>query len=207
MTDDLVKRLRSANDESFVETFCGEAADRIDALTAERDRLWEALMDAREAWDNHMEYGEPMQGWWVADALAALNTGKEVMPNERTVRFRSSDIGPGDQAVAGAVPVTVEDTLVDRLARSICLSAHGDTNPCPVPDELMPRQWMILRDRYHSMAHAALSALATQPPRSPSRLPGPGRWIAYAEWASARAKTPNAKPRSSRRKAVSDGRD
>jgi hypothetical protein len=27
----------------------------------------------------------------------------------------------------------------------------------------MPRQWMILRDRYHSMAHAALSALAAQP--------------------------------------------
>jgi hypothetical protein len=41
-------------------------------------------MDAREAWDNHMEYGEPMQGWWVADARAAL-TGK------------------ADQAVAGAV--------------------------------------------------------------------------------------------------------
>jgi len=39
MTDDLVKRLRAANDESFVETLCGEAADRIEALTAERDRL------------------------------------------------------------------------------------------------------------------------------------------------------------------------
>ena len=49
-----------------------EAADRIEALTKERERLWEALMDAREAWDNHMEYGEPMQGWWVADARAAL---------------------------------------------------------------------------------------------------------------------------------------
>ena len=46
--------------------------DRERILTAERDRLWEALMDAREAWDNHMEYGEPMQGWWVADARAAL---------------------------------------------------------------------------------------------------------------------------------------
>ena len=40
MTDDLVKRLRAANDESFVETLCGEAADRIEALTAERDRAY-----------------------------------------------------------------------------------------------------------------------------------------------------------------------
>ena len=43
MTDELVKRLRSANDESFVETLCGEAADRIEALTAERDRLRAAI--------------------------------------------------------------------------------------------------------------------------------------------------------------------
>ena len=39
MSDELVKRLRSANDESFVETLSGEAADRIEQLTAERDRL------------------------------------------------------------------------------------------------------------------------------------------------------------------------
>ena len=38
MIDELVERLRSANDESFVETLCGEAADRIEALTAERDQ-------------------------------------------------------------------------------------------------------------------------------------------------------------------------
>jgi hypothetical protein len=38
MTDDLVKRLRADNDKSFVETLCGEAADRIEALTAERDQ-------------------------------------------------------------------------------------------------------------------------------------------------------------------------
>jgi len=43
MTDDLVKWLRAYNDESFVETLCGEAADRIETLTAERDRLREAL--------------------------------------------------------------------------------------------------------------------------------------------------------------------
>lgn len=45
MNDELVKRLRSANDESFVETLCGEAADRIEALTAERDRYRKALED------------------------------------------------------------------------------------------------------------------------------------------------------------------
>ena len=39
MTDELVKRLRAYNDESFVETLCGEAADRIEALTAEREAL------------------------------------------------------------------------------------------------------------------------------------------------------------------------
>ena len=52
MTDDLVKRLRavlwSVNGEpnangNVDETACGEAADRIEQLTAERDRLREAL--------------------------------------------------------------------------------------------------------------------------------------------------------------------
>ena len=62
---------------AFLHSQYANAADHIKAMTAERDRLWEALMDAREAWDNHMEYGEPMQGWWVADARAALNTRKE----------------------------------------------------------------------------------------------------------------------------------
>ena len=85
MTDELVKRLRTSWDTQrsiMLQTDAWmterhQVADRIEALTAERDRLWEALMDAREAWDNHMEYGEPMQGWWIADARAALNAGKE----------------------------------------------------------------------------------------------------------------------------------
>jgi len=38
MTDDLVKRLRADNDKSFVETLCGEAADRIEALTDWREQ-------------------------------------------------------------------------------------------------------------------------------------------------------------------------
>ena len=49
MSDDLVKRLRSANDESFVETLCGEAADRIEQLTAERDRLALAICGGEDA--------------------------------------------------------------------------------------------------------------------------------------------------------------
>ena len=43
MTDELVKRLRAYNDESFVETLCGEAADRIEALTDALDNLLEAI--------------------------------------------------------------------------------------------------------------------------------------------------------------------
>jgi hypothetical protein len=42
---------------------------------------------------------------------AALNTGKEVMP---VAQFNhTSDIGPGDQAVAGAAPVTTADMVKD----------------------------------------------------------------------------------------------
>ena len=62
MTDELVKRLRSANDESFVETLCGEAADRIEQLTAERDRLGREL--------NVAKYGQPDFAWSVH--LAAM---------------------------------------------------------------------------------------------------------------------------------------
>ena len=100
MTDDLVKRLRSANDESFVETLCGEAADRIDTLTAqlestlkdraqiiaERDRTY-ALMLARvekaEADAARLRAALAIDPWhlgrreWKKHARAALNTGKE----------------------------------------------------------------------------------------------------------------------------------
>ena len=39
MSDDLLKRLRAYNDESFVETLCGEAAERIETLQASNLRL------------------------------------------------------------------------------------------------------------------------------------------------------------------------
>lgn len=45
---------------------------RAEAAEAERDRLREALADALDAWDTHNKHGDPMQGWWVHDAYAAL---------------------------------------------------------------------------------------------------------------------------------------
>jgi len=77
MSDELVERLRGIIVQVSAERDRLKASNmRLSGalydMTAERDRLWEALTDAREAWDNHMEYGEPMQGWWVADASAAL---------------------------------------------------------------------------------------------------------------------------------------
>ena len=39
-------------------------ADIVQALTAERDRLREALTDA---WDAHNKHGDQMSGWWVHD--------------------------------------------------------------------------------------------------------------------------------------------
>jgi hypothetical protein len=69
------------------------AADRIEALTAERDEQieWvkrladmqiaseaklakavEALRDAVDAWDNHNKTGDMMQGHWVTDARAII---------------------------------------------------------------------------------------------------------------------------------------
>jgi hypothetical protein len=77
-----------------------EAADRIEALTKERDEAMqllqtlsnmngdlsrdmyktklllakavEALRDAVDAWDNHDKTGDMMQGYWVTDARATL---------------------------------------------------------------------------------------------------------------------------------------
>jgi hypothetical protein len=126
MTDELVKRLRDFDPNWDTWEVVEEAADRIYALTADREnrladlriikaerddlkrevaisdalliseaeaslerlaraekaeadnaRLLEIVRDALDAWDTHNKYGEPMQGWWVADARAALNAGKE----------------------------------------------------------------------------------------------------------------------------------
>lgn len=53
MTDDLVKELRKAADRNpgnWVCDMCGEAADRIEALEAENERLLEAL-----EWANNVD--------------------------------------------------------------------------------------------------------------------------------------------------------
>ena len=72
-----VKALTAERDHAWemvakADTQVGQAlADRLQA-TAERDRLREALTDALDAWDTHNKHGDPMQGWWVHDAQAAL---------------------------------------------------------------------------------------------------------------------------------------
>lgn len=76
--DDLVKRLRGPQSAEVDYATRQEGADRIEALqasnlrlsgalydmTAERDRLREALKDA---WDAHNKHGDQMSGWWVHD--------------------------------------------------------------------------------------------------------------------------------------------
>jgi hypothetical protein len=110
-----------------------DQADRIEALTAERDR---AIDDARDnaeyvdlvsqfraerdaaVADNARlrgaldaivdEYDGQMHGpilHTINEARAALDTGKEVMPLDAgttETQTQAHDIGPGDQAVAGA---------------------------------------------------------------------------------------------------------
>jgi len=47
-------------------------------------------------------YVERHSGKITQKGKDALNTRKEVMPDDRPVRDRHADTGPGDQAVAGA---------------------------------------------------------------------------------------------------------
>lgn len=79
LSDDLVKRLRTSWDTQRsimlqTDAWMSErhlAADRIETLTKERDRLREAVDDALYAWDTHNKEGDPMEGWWVSDARDA----------------------------------------------------------------------------------------------------------------------------------------
>jgi len=61
MSDDLVKRLRELDDDSFVETMHGTAADRIEELEGMLAKAVEALELALELADNDLvdfsEYG------------------------------------------------------------------------------------------------------------------------------------------------------
>ena len=68
MSDELVERLRAYNDESFVETLCGEAAARIEALTAERAQIDAAVKAERE----RCAKVAAGAAWWAAGDIAAL---------------------------------------------------------------------------------------------------------------------------------------
>jgi hypothetical protein len=89
-----------------------------DAAAIRKEALSEAISHARQALVDaaHTYGGAKASAMFTAEThvTAALyklmnSTGKEVMPNgsDRT----AADIGPGDQAVAGAVPVTVQEAI------------------------------------------------------------------------------------------------
>jgi len=137
----------------FLHSQYANAADRIEALTAERDRLaslnvelcdnYNTLLVVRSRLQDRAEKAEAdnarlqnaiddvvcgrgMFGlsadddlkWAMQHLGSALNTGKEVMPvahEDNLPHAPRSDIGPGDQAVAGAAPVTVQ-ALIDAAA-------------------------------------------------------------------------------------------
>jgi hypothetical protein len=68
----------------------------ITALTADNARLLKALTDARA----YLDKGLDKMAFNII--RRALNTGKEVMPDATQSPPAGHDIGPGDQAVAGA---------------------------------------------------------------------------------------------------------
>jgi len=139
MTDDLVKRARDAHQDSSERTYkiplIIEMADRIEALTAERDEALNQLDSERHSIEvlekrvakfmaddarlraaiDDVVCGRGMFGlsadddlkWAMQHLGSALNAGKEVMPNG-TRKVPNNDIGPGDQAVAGAVTVQAQ---------------------------------------------------------------------------------------------------
>ena len=56
MSDDLVKRLRDLDDDSFVETMHGTAADRIEELEAKLAKMVEALDNVVKEYDLFRKY-------------------------------------------------------------------------------------------------------------------------------------------------------
>jgi hypothetical protein len=78
-------------------------ADTVQALTADNARLQEALTGIKRAAAHRMKNDpKDLHSYYFHTADAALNTGKEVMP-DGTSKVPNNDIGPGDQdAVAGA---------------------------------------------------------------------------------------------------------
>lgn len=52
-----------------------------------------------------------------------------------------------------------EREIRESVARAICCAHHGDENPIPVPDALMPPLWSADRENYLAMADAALAEI------------------------------------------------
>jgi hypothetical protein len=90
---------------AFLHSQYANAADHIKVLTADNARLKDmadkCTSIAKDAISMCNE-GHPVSAKNVALAIIrTLNTGKEVMP-DGTSKVPNNDIGPGDQAVAGA---------------------------------------------------------------------------------------------------------
>lgn len=144
MTDDLVKRWDDYVESmgsvmGDVEHMAQQMRQRIEALTAERDAL-QAENEIYRAALNEIETA-PEPDHWVpqyqhcvdtaelalAEAIsarAALNTGKEVMPDATQSPPAGHDIGPGDRAVAGAAPDPV--VVAAEFALAIILKWEAD---------------------------------------------------------------------------------
>jgi hypothetical protein len=137
-----------------------ELVGQVDALTAERDdykrlagladtlarecRIHESRAEAAEA-DNarlrglidDVVCGRGMFGlsadddlkWAMQHLGSALNTGKEVMPDEARTTRAAHDIGPGDQAVAGAA-LEAADSWLTRWAAHVGPCIGGAACTC-----------------------------------------------------------------------------
>jgi hypothetical protein len=83
--------------------FAADGLSRIVALQEDNARLRRALTGIKRAAAHRMQNDRrDLHSYYFHTADAALNTGKEVMP-DGTSKVPNNDIGPGDQdAVAGA---------------------------------------------------------------------------------------------------------
>lgn len=103
------------------------------------DRDWDVLLDQSNqelarAFPTREDAIAAVEGHRKARILSALdnNTGKEVMPDAASSARRSSDIGPGDQAVAGAAKFALDrirEWASDNLADGTERDWHGHVGP------------------------------------------------------------------------------
>ena len=131
MTDDLVKRLRSANDESFVETLCGEAADRIEQLTTERDRLALAICGGEDApgyanaqtvetLEHVAKQNQQAHGATINSLLAAEAENARLREDLEELDFLRHEGGPDSVAAMEAELKRLRAVLSDIKTASVC---------------------------------------------------------------------------------------